>query len=66
MKLDCLFNFASIHVLFIAIIINNLETVKGEERAGADERAGDPAARLAALRAELEEIEAVLRRDRAP
>ena len=51
--------------LFIAILINNLEAVKGEERAGADAQAGDPAARLAALRSELEEIEAALRRDRA-
>jgi len=50
--------------LFIAIIINNLEAVKGEERADADARSGDVAARLAVIRAQLEEIETVLRRDR--
>jgi voltage-gated sodium channel len=49
--------------LFIAIIVNNLEAVKGEERAVADEGAGEAVARIAALRAELESIEAALRRD---
>ena len=52
--------------LFIAIIINNLEAVKGEEQAQADARTGDIAARLAAMRVQLEEIETTLRRDRAP
>jgi voltage-gated sodium channel len=50
--------------LFIAIIINNLEAVKGEEQADADLRSGDAAARLAAIRAQLEDLEATLRRDR--
>jgi voltage-gated sodium channel len=52
--------------LFIAIIINNLETVKGEERAA---HAGDGApvvARLEAVRAQIEEIEAVVRRSDEP
>jgi len=52
--------------LFIAIIINNLETVKDEQKADADLRSGDVAARLATLRAELEEIERAVRRDRVP
>ena len=50
--------------LFIAIIINNLEAVKGEETAAADARTGDVVARIAALRAELEGVEDTLRRDR--
>jgi voltage-gated sodium channel len=50
--------------LFIAIIINNLEAVKGEARADADVKSGDAAARLAAIRAQLEELETALRRDR--
>jgi len=50
--------------LFIAIIINNLEAVKGEEQAETDARSGDVAARLAVIRAQLEEIETALRRDR--
>ena len=50
--------------LFIAIIINNLEAVKGEARADADGKSGDAAGQLAAIRAQLEEIESVLRRDR--
>jgi voltage-gated sodium channel len=50
--------------LFIAIIINNLEAVKGEAQADADLRSGDDAARLAAIRAQLEEIETALRRGR--
>ena len=51
--------------LFIALIINNLEAVKGEQRAEADSGRGDPATRLAALRVEIEKIEAALRRDRS-
>ena len=50
--------------LFIAIIINNLEAVKGEAQADADVKSGDAAARLAAIRAQLEELETALRRDR--
>jgi voltage-gated sodium channel len=49
--------------LFIAIIINNLEKVKDEQQAEADARAGDLAARLGALRGQLEEIENLVRRD---
>ena len=49
--------------LFIAIIINNLEKVKGEQQAEADARAGDLAARLGAMRVQLEEIEALVRRE---
>jgi voltage-gated sodium channel len=52
--------------LFIAIIINNLERVKDEEQVETDARSGDVTGRLAALRVQLEEIEAVLRRDRTP
>lgn len=52
--------------LFIAIIINNLETVKGEEQAATDARADDLVARLAATRTQLEEIERALRRARQP
>jgi voltage-gated sodium channel len=50
--------------LFIAIIINNLETVKEEEQAAADHKTGELAGRLGALRVEIEQIEAALRRDR--
>jgi voltage-gated sodium channel len=47
--------------LFIAIIINNLEAVKGEERAGAEGETAALTARLAAIRTQLGEIEAALR-----
>ena len=48
---------------FIAIIINNLEKVKGEQQAEADARAGDLAARLGAMRVQLEEIEDLVRQE---
>jgi voltage-gated sodium channel len=47
--------------LFIAIIINNLETVKGEERATSAGGATPVTARLEAIRAQIEEIETTLR-----
>lgn len=52
--------------LFIAIIINNLETVKGEEKAGSDSSRDDLAARVARIRSQLEEVETALRRDPTP
>jgi len=55
--------------LFIAIIINNLETVKDEDRAESAASAGERApvaARLEAIRAQIEEIETVLRRSDEP
>ena len=52
--------------LFIAIIIDNLETVKDEQRADADAKSGDIAAQLGSIRAQLEELETALRRNRVP
>lgn len=49
--------------LFAATIVNNLEAVKGEMQADAAVRSGDAAGRLAAIPAQLEGIETVLRRD---
>jgi voltage-gated sodium channel len=47
--------------LFIAIIINNLETVKGEERASRPGDGTSVTSRLQAIRTQLEEIEKTLR-----
>jgi len=52
--------------LFIAIIINNLETVKDEERAAHAGGGAPVAARLEAIRAQIEEIETTLRRSDEP
>ena len=47
--------------LFIAIVINNLEAAKRDERGSADPQTAAPADRLAGIRDELEAIESALR-----
>jgi hypothetical protein len=52
--------------LFIAIVINNLEAAKGEERAGHGGGPADAAERLALIRERLAEVEAALRAPARP
>ena len=52
--------------LFIAIVINNLEAAKVEERAGHPEVPADAAARIAEVRELLADVEATLRAPKAP
>jgi voltage-gated sodium channel len=52
--------------LFIAIVINNLEAVKVEERAGHRGEPADAAARIAEIRELLADVEASLRAPEAP
>jgi hypothetical protein len=50
--------------LFIAIVINNLEAAKRDERVPTDSQSEELADRLAGVRAQLEAVEAALRTER--